>query len=74
MADFMADHCVSWDPRPNDKAPSTPEEFKAFEADVLARLRDIRERQIGETAALTPASGDVKVTGVEATAYDSPEE
>ena len=52
----------------------TPEEFKAFEADVLARLRDIRERQIGETAALTPASGDVKVTGVEATAYDSPEE
>jgi hypothetical protein len=52
----------------------TPEEFKTFEADVLARLRDIRERQLGEAASLTPASGDVKVTGVEATAYDSAEE
>jgi hypothetical protein len=50
----------------------TGEEFAAFEADVLARLREIRQRQMGET--LTPASGDVKVTGVEATAYDSSEE
>ncbi len=41
------------------------EEFAGFERDVLARLREIRERQLGET--LTPASGDVKVTGVEAT-------
>lgn len=47
-------------------------EFAVFEADVLARLREIRERQRGEV--LTPASGDVKVTGVEATAYDSTEE
>jgi hypothetical protein len=41
-------------------------EFAAFESDVLARLREIRERQLGEAA--SPASGDMKVTGVEATA------
>ena len=52
-------------------------EFAAFERDVLARLREIRERRLaaaGADASLTPASGDVKVTGVEATAYDSAEE
>jgi len=49
----------------------TPEEFAAFEADVLARLREIRERQRGGGA---PAPGEMKVTGVEATAYDSTEE
>ncbi|MFN2546516.1 MAG: gas vesicle protein GvpG [Myxococcales bacterium] len=48
----------------------TPEEFAAFEADILARLREIRERQRGEQ----PAPGEMKVTGVEATAYDSTEE
>ncbi len=52
----------------------TAEEFAQFERDVLARLREIRERQLGEAASLTPASGGVKVTGVEATAYDSAEE
>ena len=44
----------------------TQEEFAAFEADILARLREIRERQLGEAAG--PAdSGELKVTGVEAT-------
>ena len=52
----------------------TPEEFAAFEAGILARLREIRERQRGEAASLSPASGGVRVTGVEATAYDSTEE
>ena len=42
------------------------EDFDAFEADILARLREIRERQQG-TAALSPAADDLKVTGVEAT-------
>ena len=46
------------------------EEFGTFEKDVLARLREIRERQRGEQ----PADlRDMKVTGVEATAYDSKE-
>jgi Gas vesicle protein G len=41
-------------------------EFAAFEADVLARLREIRERQLGgEGQAARP--GEYKVTGVEAT-------
>jgi Gas vesicle protein G len=39
------------------------EEFAAFEADVLARLRDIRERQ----RASAGESGEMKVTGVDAT-------
>jgi len=44
----------------------TQEEFAAFEADILARLREIRERQLGEAArAMKP--GELKVTGVEAT-------
>jgi len=42
------------------------EEFDAFEADILARIRDIKERQRGgESAAISPK--DMKVTGVEAT-------
>ena len=46
------------------------EEFAALEAEVLARLREIRDRQRGGE----PVSpGDLKVTGVEATAYDSKE-
>jgi len=48
----------------------TPEEFTTFEADILARLREIRERQRGSEE----APGEMKVTGVEATAYDSTEE
>ena len=55
----------------------TPEEFAGFESGILARLREIRERQLaaaGAEASLSPASGDVKVTGVEATAYDSSSE
>jgi hypothetical protein len=43
----------------------TEKEFASFEADVLARLREIRERQLGEGQAGGP--GEYKVTGVEAT-------
>ena len=40
--------------------------FDAFEADILARLRDIRERrQGGAPAAFSPS--EYKVTGIEAT-------
>jgi hypothetical protein len=42
------------------------EEFDALEADIIMRLRDIRERQ-GEDQAAAVARGDMKVTGVEAT-------
>lgn len=43
----------------------TQEEFAQLEADLLARLREVRERrQGGATAA--PSPGDYKVTGVEA--------
>jgi hypothetical protein len=45
----------------------TEEEFAAFETDILARLREIRERQLGE-AAQPMKPGEFKVTGVEATA------
>ncbi|MGZ6144112.1 MAG: gas vesicle protein GvpG [Myxococcales bacterium] len=50
----------------------TPAEFAAFEKEILARLREIRERQRGGEAA--PAPGEMRVTGIEATAYDSSEE
>ena len=40
-------------------------EFRALEADLLARLREIRERQMGEA----PRPGEMKVTGVEATIH-----
>ena len=44
----------------------TPEEFDAFETDILARIREIKERQRGgESAAISPK--DMKVTGIEAT-------
>ena len=44
----------------------TEEEFESFEADILARLREIRDRrQGGEAAALSPA--DYTITGIEAT-------
>ena len=39
------------------------EDFESLESEILARLRDIRKRQQGESPA---ASGDLKVTGVEA--------
>ena len=45
----------------------TEEEFKQFEADILARLREIRTRQLGE-AGQPMKPGEFKVTGVEATA------
>ena len=42
------------------------EEFDIFEQDILARLREIRERRQGSgPAALSPE--DYKVTGIEAT-------
>ncbi len=42
------------------------DEFDALEADILARIREIRERQRGpDAAALSPR--DLKVTGIEAT-------
>ena len=42
------------------------DEFDVFEADILARLRDIRERRQGdEAASLSPT--DYRVTGIEAT-------
>jgi gas vesicle protein GvpG len=45
----------------------TEEEFATFEGDILARLREIRERKLGE-AAQPMKPGEFKVTGVEATA------
>ncbi|HTI36114.1 MAG TPA: gas vesicle protein GvpG [Vicinamibacterales bacterium] len=42
------------------------DEFDVFEADVLARIRDIRERQRGGEAAIVSPK-DMRVTGVEAT-------
>jgi len=41
----------------------TPEAFARLEADLLARLREVRDRQRGEAA-----PGEYTVTGVEATA------
>jgi hypothetical protein len=43
----------------------TEAEFAEVEADILARLREIRERQRGET----PAAGDMRITGIEATTF-----
>ena len=44
----------------------TPEEFAATERDLLARLREIRERRQGaDAAALSPA--DYTITGIDAT-------
>ena len=42
------------------------EEFARFEGDIVARLREIRQRQLGEAEPMKP--GEFKVTGVEATA------
>ena len=43
----------------------TQQEFEVLEADILARLRDIRDRRQGSAAGLSP--GELKVTGVDAT-------
>ena len=44
----------------------SPEEFDRFEADILDRLREIRDRKQGAGAAtLSPA--DYTITGIEAT-------
>ena len=44
----------------------TQEEFDQLEADILARIREIKERQRGgESAVISPK--DMKVTGIEAT-------
>ena len=44
----------------------TEEEFVEFQDDILARIRDIKERQRGgESAVISPK--DMKVTGIEAT-------
>jgi hypothetical protein len=43
----------------------TQEEFDALETDILARIREIKERQRGgESHAISPK--DMKVTGIEA--------
>jgi hypothetical protein len=44
----------------------TQEEFAVVEADILARLREIRERQRG----VTPEPGEMRITGIEATTFD----
>ena len=42
------------------------QEFDGLEADIVARIREIKERQRGgESAAISPA--DMKITGIEAT-------
>jgi hypothetical protein len=46
------------------------EEFAALETDILVRLRDIRARKQG---AQPTKPGEFKVTGAEATTYDSKE-
>lgn len=43
----------------------TAEEFAGIEADILARLREIRERQRGPS----PAPGDMRIAGIEATTF-----
>ena len=51
------------------------DEFAVFERDVLARLREIRERQLGlqEKPEAALGSGDYKVTGVDASVTFDPE-
>jgi hypothetical protein len=40
-------------------------EFNTLEADILARLREIRERQRG----ITPEPGEMRITGIEASTF-----
>ncbi len=42
----------------------TEEDFEQFEADILARLREIRDRRQGGSTALSPK--DYKITGIDA--------
>ena len=43
----------------------TPEQFDALEAEIVARIREIKARQRGgESAAISPK--DMKVTGIDA--------
>lgn len=42
------------------------QEFEVFEADILARLREIRDRRQGAGAA-TLSPNDYKITGIDAT-------
>ena len=49
----------------------TEEEFAVVEADIHARLREIRERQRG----VTPEPGEMRITGIEATTFaDEPDD
>ena len=49
----------------------TQAEFTELEADILARLREIRERQRGDA----PEPGEMRITGIEATTYaDEPDD
>lgn len=43
----------------------TDEEFANVEADILTRLREIRERQRG----VAPEPGEMRITGIEATTF-----
>ena len=44
----------------------TQEEFDGLEAEIVARIREIKERQRGgESAVISPK--DMKITGIEAT-------
>src|SRR5215471_9561867 len=44
----------------------TQDEFDGIEADIIARIREIKKRQrAGKSAAISPK--DMKVTGIEAT-------
>ena len=43
----------------------TEEEFATLEADILARLREIRDRRQGDAPAAS-SLGDYKITGIEA--------
>jgi hypothetical protein len=42
------------------------QEFETLEADIIARIREIRQRQRGGESGVI-VSGDMKVTGIEAT-------
>ena len=44
----------------------TQAEFAVVEADILARLREIRERQRGDTPS---EPGEMRITGIEATTF-----
>jgi hypothetical protein len=54
-----------------DLGEISDEEFIAIERDVLARLRELKGSQQG---ALTMASSDVRITGIEATVAEELEE